>query len=87
MEEIAIIGVNEAGFESANEQMCEGRDLPWLQEEEGDGVWDAWGVVYRDLVVVGGDGDWRFTTNLTRFDLADEENLDLLKDALLAEEP
>ena len=42
---IQIIGVNAIGHESDNADMCEGRDLPWLQDTVELNVWDdVWGV-------------------------------------------
>ena len=50
---IQILGVNEEGHESSNADMCEGRDLPWLQDTEELNVWDdVWGVSYRDVFIL-----------------------------------
>jgi hypothetical protein len=54
---ISILGVNEAGLEAANEDMCEGRDIPWLQDTEAADWWGEWNVEWRDMIVVGADGE------------------------------
>jgi hypothetical protein len=50
---IQILGVNAIGHESDNADMCEGRDLPWLQDTVELNVWDdVWGVNYRDVYIL-----------------------------------
>ena len=39
--DIQIVGINENGYDSANDTMTNGRDIPWLQD---DGKTDAWGL-------------------------------------------
>ena len=37
-----ILGINEAGRESGNPSMVEGRTTPWLQDEASTDVWSSW---------------------------------------------
>ena len=60
-----ILGLNEVGHESGNDAFCEGRDLPWLQDTADAGVWQEWGVVYRDVVILDADGEAVEVYNLT----------------------
>jgi hypothetical protein len=41
---VEILGINPAAHESGNAEMCEGKDLPWLQENTEVSVWSAWSV-------------------------------------------
>ena len=68
-----ILGLNESGYESGNDSFCEGRDLPWLQDTDVDGVWESWGVVYRDVVILDPDGSIFDAYNLSDHDLGDAE--------------
>ena len=75
---IQIIGVNEAGFESGNENITEGRDLPWLQDTDEVNVWDLWEVAYRDVFVMDTTGIVRFRYNLTIYDISNPTYYDAL---------
>ena len=77
-----IVGINEAGFESANAQMCDGRDLAWLQDTEEDDVWNTWVHQYRDVRILDREGFEVYVYNLTDNDLAETANYELLKNAL-----
>lgn len=84
---IAIIGLNEVDLERDNESFTEGRDLPWLQDTEDQAAWAAWGVSYRDVVVVNPEGELVGVFNLTENDLSNNGDYADLKAALLALEP
>ena len=77
----------EAGYESSNELMCTGRDLPWLQEEDEQNVWGVWGVSYRDLIAIDGDNRRLFTYSLTGFDLGEPASYQTLKTAIIEAAP
>ena len=79
---ITILGVNQAGRESGNATVCNGRDLPWLQEGPGDDVWGAWDVVYRDVIILSPDNTVFAVYNLTANSLANEDHRDELKQLL-----
>ena len=66
---VQILGLNEAGHEAYTDMMCDGRDLPWLQDVAEVGVWSLWGVTYRDVLVLDGDGVLVDVYNLTEHDL------------------
>ena len=50
-EGISILGVNEAGYESGNDTITEGRSLPWLQDTAEVDAWAQWSVNYRDVII------------------------------------
>jgi hypothetical protein len=81
---IQIIGVNEIGYESGNEEICEAVDLPWLQDDKKTLVWDSWGVTYRDVWILDGDNVPYAIYNLTTHSLADEANYEELKALFIA---
>ena len=80
---IDILGVNYAGYESGNETITSGRDLPWLQDTPQEDVIGRWGPAFRDLVVLDGDNDLLDVYNLTEHTLADPSNYAELKDLLV----
>lgn len=85
--DVRILGVNQVGQESANALMCEGRDLPWLQETLDEQVWNTWDVRYRDVIILDGENRWVATFNLTDYDLMEPANFDSLKTLLLETAP
>lgn len=50
--DVTIFGINGVGLESGNAAVCEGRDIGWLQDVEAQQVWTAWGIAFRDLVIL-----------------------------------
>ena len=84
--EVSILGVNEVDYESANDFITDGRDLPWLQETVDQPAWSSWGVRYRDVVILDGQNLAITVYNLSDHDLAvpanQRELLDLLRDAV-----
>jgi len=75
---VEIIGVNEAGHESGNDTITDGRDLAWLQETDAQNVWGEWAIEYRDVVIVGADSRPVDVYNLTDNDLGDDANYQAL---------
>ena len=82
--DIAIIGVNEAGHEGGNTSMCEGRDLPWLQDTSSANWWGTWSPTYRDVVILDSKGELAGVYNLTENSLESDDNYVELK-ALIVE--
>ena len=76
---IQIVGVNEIGYDSGNEEICEEADLPWLQDDKTALVWDRWAVTYRDVWILDGDNVPVAIYNLTTHGLSDEANYATLK--------
>ena len=70
---LTILGINEAGYESGNDSMTEGRTLPLLQDDETQDVWDLWHVEYRDVVVLDAEGYPELIYNLTENNLAETD--------------
>lgn len=80
---ISILGVNQVGHEVSNDSITADRDIPWLQETVDYDVWSAWGVTYRDVVILGGDNIPVAVFNLTVNDLSVPANYDALRTLLL----
>jgi hypothetical protein len=76
---IQILGVNAAGQESGNANIVAGRTIPWLQDTEGQHVWNAWAVTYRDVIVLDAQNRPVGVYNLTEHNLAVSANYDSLK--------
>jgi hypothetical protein len=79
---VQILGVNEAGHESGNGAICNGRDLPWLQESGAHSVWTEWQVAYRDVIVLDAENEPTAIYNLTDHSLGDPNNYATLKSLL-----
>lgn len=80
---IAIHGVNAVNLHHENDLMCEGRDIPWLQDTAEVNAWLAWDVVYRDVVILDRDNVKVGVYNLTTYDLSVPANYDALKTMLI----
>ena len=76
--EVSILGVNQVGFDRGNEVACNGKDLPWLQEAGDDDVFGAWGVTYRDVIILDARNEPVATYNLTTHNLSVPANYDAL---------
>ena len=82
---IQILGINEAGQESGNAGMVQGRVLPWLQDTPQEHVWGGrWQIEWRDVVVLDAQNRRIAVYNLTLHDLNDPANYAELRDLLLA---
>jgi hypothetical protein len=79
---VQIAGVNEAGREFGNAEICRGRNLPWLQESHTHSVWGEWNVAYRDVIILNADNEPVTIYNLTDHTLDDPRNYDTLKGLL-----
>ena len=79
---VQILGINPQGHEAGNVDMCDGRDLPLLQEVAGLPVESAWGADYRDVVILNKDNEWVTAYNLTTNPLGVPANYDQLKNLL-----
>jgi hypothetical protein len=80
---VAILGVNGPGLEAGNEAMCQGRQLPWLQDTAESDVWNAWGIAYRDVLILDGENRVLQAYNLTTHDLGNPAAYEELKSILL----
>ncbi len=63
--------------------MCEGRDIPWLQDTEEANWWGNWDITWRDVVILDRDGNQADVVNLLEHDLEDTEEYAALKTLLL----
>ncbi|MDP6530067.1 MAG: hypothetical protein QF819_09500 [Gemmatimonadota bacterium] len=82
--EIALVGVNRMDSAGGNEEICNGRDLPWLQDVADQNVWGVWSVTYRDVVVLDEENVPVAVFNLTTGDLGNPAHYDSLKALLWA---
>jgi hypothetical protein len=82
--QIELHGVNATGHESNNAAACQGKSLPWLQDDATRNVWSAWGVTYRDVIVLDDLNQLVTTYNLTVENLGIAENYAELKALLIA---
>lgn len=80
---VSILGVNGIGLEAGNDAMCQGRQLPWLQDAAGTDVWSAWSVTYRDVVILDEMNHVLGAYNLTTHNLGDPSAYEELKQILL----
>lgn len=78
--DVQIIGVNEAGYESGNDTMTDGRDLPWLQDTDDAMVWDTWDVAFRDVIIVDERNVEIARFNVTSNSLSSDANYEALRD-------
>ena len=81
---IELHGVNGTGHESGNTLACTGRVLPWLQDDATRNVWAAWGVTYRDVIILDDLNQLVTIFNLTAENLEIPENYAELKALLIA---
>ncbi len=56
--------------------------LPWLQDVPEVDVWGAWGIAFRDVVILDADNEVLDVYNLTEHDLSDPAAYDELKSLL-----
>ncbi len=80
---IRILGINAIGQETGNDLIVNGRAIPWLQDVDGQKVWDAWGVSYRDVFVLDAQNRVAAVYNLTEHNLQIAANYDSLESLLL----
>ena len=80
--EVSIIGVNDVGFESGNDTITDGRNIPWLQNTAEVDAWNLWEVQYRDVVIVDRDGVQADVFNVTENDLSQPDTYERLKTIL-----
>lgn len=80
---ISLLGVNGAGHESGVPLMVDGRTIPLLQDTVEAGVWTAWEVVYRDVIILDRENVPIGVFNLTEHDLSMMGEYETLKGMLL----
>lgn len=84
---IQIVGVNQDGHQlddyDATGKFCDGRDLPFLEENAGDEVWQLWKVTYRDVIVLDENNEVLDVYNLTDNTLGETANYEALKEILV----
>ena len=79
---IRLMSCNAAGTEPGLVELCDGGDLPVVQDTYVDHVWDDWQVQWRDVAILDEDNVQVATYNLTTYDLEIAANYQTLKDML-----
>jgi hypothetical protein len=80
---IKLLGVNGADFEAGVPQMVNGRFIPLLQDTAEADVWTAWGVEYRDVIILDRENVPVGVFNLTAHDLSQMGEYEALKGMLI----
>ena len=86
--QIQFLGVNQWSHEGGRETATNGRDLPLLQDVDGNkdnlsDVWASWDVAYRDVIVVDAVGEIVDVYNLSTHDLTEPGKYDALKQIVI----
>jgi hypothetical protein len=80
--EVRILGVNGVGHEGGNETICDGRSIPWLQDEADVDSWELWEVTYRDVIILDAENRPIGVYNLTEHDLGNPDRYTELRQLL-----
>jgi hypothetical protein len=80
---VQLLGVNQAGYDAANDVITDTRDIPWLQDVPEVLVWDVWAVGWRDLYILDGENRLVAVFNLTEHNLQLPAEYEALRDLLL----
>ncbi|MHC4817204.1 MAG: hypothetical protein ACYTF8_03960 [Planctomycetota bacterium] len=81
---IRLGAINQIGSEGSAEAMCDGRDIPLLQDTYDDHAWAQWQVTYRDVIILDEENRQVAVYNLTTNSLSYPENYAELKALLLS---
>ena len=81
--EIHLLAINEIGYDAGLPDISAVGDLPVLQDDSTQLVWDRWGANWRDVFVLDGANETAVIYNLTTYDLSIPENYAALKDWLI----
>jgi hypothetical protein len=71
---IRIASVNAIGSEAGYGYVAQEGTIPLVQDTDAAGVWDAWGVEYRDVVVLDAANRVAAVYNLSAHDLSNSGN-------------
>ena len=75
---IDILSVNKLGA-TGEGNLSADQDLPMVQDNSTDLIWDTWGGDWRDVVILDGNNEIYAIYNLTMYNLSDSANYDALK--------
>ena len=78
----SILGVNHMDKSSANQQMTEGRDIPWIQDVPTVNAWTTWDISYRDVIILNADNEYEATINVTTSNLTEADGYNSLMDLI-----
>jgi hypothetical protein len=79
---VRFLGLNEIGHGVGNTNIPAVSDLPWLQDNTEQKVWDSWDVTFRDIVILDEQNVPVATFNVTTYNLGVSANYDSLRTLL-----
>ena len=79
-----MLHVNEYGYDAGIPDLAAVSDLPILQDDPTQLVWERWGVTWRDVYVLDGENRVYAVYNLSEHDLGDPANYAELYDLFVA---
>ena len=81
---IHLLGVNLVGYEAGNAAICQGRDLPWLQDTAEQNATGKWSALAFHLIILDAQNQFLADADLSAKSLATQLNYDELKAQLVA---
>lgn len=81
--EVRILAINMIDAESGIPEMCQGRTLPVVQDDNDHLIWHRWNVTYRDVFILDPQNEQAGALNLTQHGLATQANYDSLRTMIL----
>ena len=80
---INLVGVGQAGTGSNNDGITDGRDIPWLQDDNTADAWGEWGAGKYEFMIVDASGEVVALYNLGQSNLVNSSNYDMVKQHLI----
>jgi hypothetical protein len=77
--DIHILGINMIGAEGGMGEVSLISTLPVVNDDTVVHVWQDWGAVWRDVIILNRANEPIYTYNLTTYNLADPTNYATLK--------
>lgn len=77
---VSIHHIDAIGYDAGLTGLEGYTDLPILQDDTTNDVWNNWGATWRDVYVLDGDNHVYAVFNLTTYSLADSANYAALYD-------
>lgn len=81
---IAILAINEEGYERGNSDIVALGDLPVMQDSSSTNVWTDWAAEWRDVVILDADNVEVYRFNLHTYDLGNPVEYEHLKAVFVA---
>ena len=81
---ISLIGIGQANTHSNTDNMINGRDIPWLRDEDSIDAWGAWSGDKYELLIVDATGTVVDSYSLSQNNLQNSTNFDMVKNHLIS---